>query len=313
MNLWIEAARPQTLIASISPVLLGTIIGLDAHQLPYYLNQYTSFPRQGFHPLIFLSSLLFALCIQIGTNFANDYIDFMKGADTLDRKGPRRLVQSGLISINKMRKATIGVFVVAGIIGAYLTIVGGWQVGILALCAIIFGYIYTGGPFPLGYLGLGDLFVLIFFGPVAVASVSFLQTGLISKVAIFAGFGPGLISTALIAMNNVRDISGDTHVNKKTLPVRFGKKFGIWEIIICLIGSCLVPIFLGVFLKNYFFSLISITNFIFVFPIIRSILKEDKLSPLFPRIGKMFIFYTLLFTLSWGSSWYLQVLVCASL
>lgn len=194
MKLWIEATRPKTLIASISPVLIGTVIAKDL---------------RAWDLTIFLATIIFALCIQIGTNFANDYIDFLKGADTNKRKGPRRLVQSGLVSVKKMRLVTLSIFLVAGIIGLYLMKIGGWQIGALAFAAILFGYLYTGGPFPLGYLGLGDLFVLIFFGPVAVAGTTYLQTGTLSSLAIIAGCAPGLFSTAMLALNNIRDIEED--------------------------------------------------------------------------------------------------------
>nr|WP_316358142.1 UbiA family prenyltransferase [Candidatus Neptunochlamydia sp. REUL1] len=147
MKMWIEGARPKTLIASLSPVLIGSVI---------------AFKSGGLHWGIFLACVVFSLAVQIGTNFANDYIDFLKGADTKERKGPRRLVQAGLVSPEKMRTVTFAVFGVAGFVGLYLMWIGGWQIGVLSLMAILLGYLYTGGPYPLGYLGLGDLFVLVF-------------------------------------------------------------------------------------------------------------------------------------------------------
>lgn len=287
MRVWIEGARPKTLIASVSPVLLGTVVALDTGV---------------FHAMIFVACLLFALCVQIGTNFANDYIDFVKGADTEERKGPRRLVQSGLVSVKTMRRVTMGIFTLAGLIGVYLMLVGGWQIGALALLAILLGYMYTGGPFPLGYLGLGDLFVLIFFGPVAVASVTYLQTGVVSPVAILLGFAPGLLSTAMIALNNLRDREQDANANKRTLPVRFGEQFGKWEITLCITLPCLIPLYLIKMTHAHLLSMISMLCLLPAFPLIRALFQGKPLPPLFPKVGKLLTLYTFLFIIGWALS-----------
>ncbi|MCB1107968.1 MAG: 1,4-dihydroxy-2-naphthoate polyprenyltransferase [Chlamydiia bacterium] len=283
MKLWIEGARPKTLIASLSPVLIGSVI---------------AFRMGPFHWGIFFACALFALAVQIGTNFANDYIDFLKGADTKERKGPRRLVQAGLVTPQKMRLVTFAIFGVAALLGFYLMALGGWQIGVLALLAILFGYLYTGGPYPLGYLGLGDLFVLIFFGPVAAAGVTYLQTGLVSPVAILAGFPPGLLSTAILTMNNLRDQKQDQKVGKKTLPVRFGTTFGKLEFASCILGAAIIPL-----LQKVYFPTIG-TLFLGI-PLIRLVLKAKKseeLAPLFPKVGQLQILYTLIFCLSWGNT-----------
>lgn len=277
MNKWIEGARPKTLIASLSPVFIGTVIADKVHWG------------------VFFACAFFALAVQIGTNFANDYIDFLKGADTHERKGPRRLVQAGLVTPEKMRKVTFGVFAVAALIGLYLMSVGGWKIGLLALLAILLGYLYTGGPYPLGYLGLGDLFVLIFFGPIAVAGVTYLQTGVVSPAATLAGFPPGLLSTAILAMNNLRDRDQDKKVGKKTLPVRFGLHFGKWEFALCLIGAALIPLFQRGYLP-------SVATLAMGAPLIGTVFKAKKgefLAPLFPKVGQIQIVYTLLFCIGW--------------
>ena len=280
MKKWIEGARPKTLIASLSPVSIGSVI---AWKLGH------------FNWSLFAACILFALAVQIGTNFANDYIDFLKGADTKERKGPRRLVQAGLVSPGKMRRVTFGVFGVAALVGIYLMAVGGWQIGVLALMAILFGYLYTGGPYPLGYLGLGDLFVLVFFGPVAVAGVTYLHTGVVSPVAILAGFPPGLLSTAILAMNNLRDQTQDRKGGKKTLPVRFGIRFGKWEFALCLIGAALIPLFQ----KGY---LTSIATLAIGAPLIGTVFQSNSaetLAPLFPKVGRLQTIYTLFFCVGW--------------
>lgn len=281
MNPWIEATRPKTLIAALSPVGIGTLLAIDA----------------GYWSLsICITTLLFALCIQIGTNFANDYIDFLKGTDTPQRKGPRRLVQSGCISVKKMRQITAITFTIAACLGIYLTSIGGWTIGLLSLAAIACGYLYTGGPFPLGYVGLGDLFVLIFFGPVAVAGTTYLQTGVISPLALTVGWAPGLFSTAMIAMNNMRDVEEDRKTNKKTLAVRFGIPYVKGETALCLILPSLIALYTGV-TTSHPWTAIAAVSLVFTLPLALKIIRSPStsLSPFFPKIGQVFILYTLLF------------------
>lgn len=287
MNIWIEGARPKTLIASLSPVLIGGVIAFDQESFPI---------------AVLIACIIFALAVQIGTNFANDYIDFLKGTDTPERKGPRRLVQAGLVSPEKMRKVTFGVFGIAGIAGIYLMLIGGWQIGLLALLAILFGYLYTGGPYPLGYLGLGDLFVLIFFGPVATCGVFYLLTGKISSIAILAGFPPGLLSTAILVMNNLRDYESDKQANKKSLPVRFGMSFGRWEFALCIILGILTPIILFGITGKHPWSLTSVATLGLGIPLVRNVFNSTapkNLAPLFPKVGKLLTLYTFLFILGW--------------
>jgi 1,4-dihydroxy-2-naphthoate octaprenyltransferase len=219
IKLLLEGSRPKTLIASLSPVLIGTSIA------------------SRFHLLTFICTAFFALSIQIGTNFANDYFDFLKGVDTKNRKGPRRLTQSGLIPLKTMKWITFGIFCFALLCSLYLIYIGGATIAILALCAVAFGYLYTGGPYPLGYLGLGDLFVFVFFGPVATAGTTYLQTLTISHEAIVAGIAPGLLSVSILTINNLRDVDEDRLASTKTLPVRFGKAFGKGEYVFCIITA----------------------------------------------------------------------------
>lgn len=287
MNKWIEGARPKTLIASVSPVFIGGVIALEEGL---------------FSLLVFVACLLFALCVQIGTNFANDYIDFLKGTDTTERIGPRRLVQGGLVSPETMRKVTLGIFGIAAVIGIYLMMIGGWQIGILALAAILFGYLYTGGPYPLGYIGLGDLFVLIFFGPVATGGVYYLLAGKISSVAILAGFPPGLLSTAILVMNNLRDYETDKRAGKKSLPVRFGMNFGKWEFAFSILIGILIPIVLFATTRKHPWSLCSCFSFGLGLPLIKTVFHNPSskaLAPLFPKVGKLLTVYTLLFVVGW--------------
>ena len=171
---WINAARPRTLPAAIAPVLLASALAW----------------RDGLlKPAAALGCLVFAVLIQIGTNFANDYYDFMRGADTAERVGPQRAVASGLIAPATMKHAMIGVFTAAFLAGLMLLGYGGWPLLVIGVASIVCGIVYTGGPYPLGYNGLGDLFVFIFFGLVAVGATYFVQTGLVTGEALVIGVG----------------------------------------------------------------------------------------------------------------------------
>lgn len=284
MKVWIEGARPKTLIASLSPVLMGGVIARDMGAL---------------RPFVFLLTILFALAIQIGTNFANDYFDFCKGADTEKRKGPRRLTQSGLVSPETMKKATLLVFAFAGMCALYLIAQGGFLIALLAALAIALGYLYTAGPYPLAYIGIADLFVLVFFGPVAVAGTVYLQTGEISSIALLAGLAPGLISTAILTSNNLRDVEEDQAAGKRTLPVRFGLKFGRYEYTFCLIAATLIPLLLVKLTQSHLPLLLTSSTLLLAVPLIRSALNGNRFEPLLPQTGKWMMLYTLLFLVGW--------------
>ena len=229
MNVWIQALRPKTLMASFAPILIGAALAHADGQ---------------FHLLAVCAALLGALAIQAGTNLTNDYMDFIKGADTADRLGPIRVTQAGLINPKRVRSAAgIDFFIAIGI-GAYLVWRGGTTIVIIGLISVLCGVLYTAGPYPLAYLGLGDLFVLIFFGPVAVAGTYYVQTLRFSTTAIWAGLAPGLLSVAILSVNNLRDVVGDARVGKKTLAVRFGPTFARIEYGLCIAGATLIPLIL---------------------------------------------------------------------
>ena len=208
--LWAEAARPRTLPAAVAPVMVASALALK--------DGVFSGTAAGF-------CLGFAVLIQIGTNFANDYYDFIKGADNLDRVGPRRAVAAGLIAPEIMKRAMILVFGVAFITGLGLLPFGGWPMLVIGVASIFCGFIYTGGPYPLAYHGWGDLFVFVFFGLVAVCATYFVQAGTITANAWRLGAGVGVLSTNILVVNNYRDIETDRAANKRTLAVRFGRTF----------------------------------------------------------------------------------------
>ncbi len=178
-----------------------------------------------FDPGAAVLCLLFALLIQIGTNFANDYYDFIKGADTPSRVGPRRAVASGLVAPTAMRRAMSGAFVAAFCLGLLLIHWGGPWLLLIGVASILCGYAYTGGPYPLGYHGWGDVFVFVFFGLVAVGATYFVQAGDLPGNVLLFGVAVGLLATNILVVNNYRDIATDANAGKRTLVVRFGRIF----------------------------------------------------------------------------------------
>ena len=213
-------------------------------------------------------TLLVALGIQITANLANDYFDYEKGADTIHRKGPIRVTQAGLISPEKIKKAVLVTVLLTSLLSSFLILRGGTLVAVLSSISILLALGYTTGPFPLAYLGLGDLFVLFFFGPIATCGTYFLQTGALSFNALAAGLGCGLLSTAILTVNNVRDIEEDRKAHKKTLSVRFGKKFGQWEYTLAILFAPLPACLFGHFLPLLMLPL--------AIPLIRTIWKDES-------------------------------------
>jgi 1,4-dihydroxy-2-naphthoate octaprenyltransferase len=191
-----------------------------------------------------LAALLGAVAIQIGTNFCNDYFDFLQGADTSQRKGPTRAVQAGLIAPQSMLAATFAAFAFAAASCVYLVARAGWPLAAIGVLSIACGIWYTASRFSLAYLGLGDLFVMTFFGPVAVAGTHYVQALRLSHSALVAGVAPGMISVGILVINNLRDIHEDALANKRTLAVRWGATFARWEYTLCMLAAGVVPVIL---------------------------------------------------------------------
>jgi len=181
------------------------------------------------------------MCIQIGTNFANDFHDFQRGADTHERVGPRRVTQSGLVAPRTVRAAALGTFGVALVIGIYLAVVGGWPILITGLASIAAGWAYTGGPWPFGYHGLGDLFVFVFFGLVATAGTTYVQLHAVPPAAWIAAVPVGALATAILVVNNLRDIATDARAGKRTLAVRLGADATRVEYVVLLVLGFAAP------------------------------------------------------------------------
>lgn len=214
LSSWFLAIRPKTLPAAVCPVLVGSALAAQA---------------DSFRTIPALLCLLFALLIQIGTNFANDYYDFLKGADTEERQGPKRMTASGRISPKSMQRMTAAIFVLAFFVGLGLVPYAGWWLLGVGILSILLGYGYTAGPFPLAYLGLGEIFVMIFFGWVAVGCTYLVQAGTFTAAALLAGTAVGAMSTNLLVVNNHRDVETDIKANKRTLAVRFSRNFSALE------------------------------------------------------------------------------------
>lgn len=220
------AARPRTLPAAAAPVIVGSAVAW--HEGMFQLG-----PA--------LAALAGALLIQIGTNLANDVFDFQKGADTHERLGPVRVTQAGLLTPQQVFTGMWLVFGTAVVIGLYLVWVGGWPIVAIGVLSILAGLAYTGGPFPLGYNGLGDVFVFVFFGLVAVAGTYYVQAGRVSELAWWAAAPMGLLATAIIVVNNLRDVETDRRAGKKTLAVRLGPQAARVEYAVLVAGAYLLP------------------------------------------------------------------------
>jgi len=196
---------------------------LPAAVVPVVVGSAAAVSQGAFRPLAFAAALFSALCIQIGTNFANDLFDFKKGADTAERLGPTRVTQAGLVTPRQVARATVLVFGLAFLSGLYLVAVGGWPILAIGLSGIAAGVLYTGGPWPLGYHGLGDLFTFVFFGVIAVWGTHYVHTGAWDPFAFFLSLPVACLVTAILVVNNLRDIETDRAARKMTLAVRLGK------------------------------------------------------------------------------------------
>jgi 1,4-dihydroxy-2-naphthoate octaprenyltransferase len=228
-QIWWLAIRPRTLPAAAAGVVAGSALALY---------------DRAFHPFPALAALLVALLLQIGSNLANDVFDFERGADSARSAGPLRVTQSGLLTPAQVKTGMLCVFALAGLIGLYLAFQAGWVVLLIGLAAIFSAVAYTGGPFPLGYYGLGDLFVFLFFGLACVAGTYFVQAGQVSPAAWGMSLPIGLIIVGILVVNNLRDLPTDRQAGKHTLAVLLGRRFARGEYLACLLVAFLcLPIF----------------------------------------------------------------------
>lgn len=206
---WVLAARPKTLPAAVAPVLVGTAL---------------AYADGAFAPLPALAALIGSLLIQVGTNLANDYFDYVKGVDVSGRRGPTRVAQTGLIPLDRLRIGTALTFILAAVVGLYLVAVGGWPILVIGVASILSAITYSGGPYPFGYHGLGDLFVFLFFGLAAVGGTYYVQALDFSPQVLLIAVPVGTLTTAILVVNNLRDIETDRQTGKRTLAVLIGER-----------------------------------------------------------------------------------------
>ena len=221
LGAWKLAVRPKTLPAALAPVIVGIALALSD-------KVFTLLPA--------LAAMGGALLLQIGVNLANDYFDFKKGIDSEERLGPIRVTQTGLISPKGVLLGMVVTFGCSLMVGLYLVMVGGWPILVVGLASILSALAYSGGPSPLASLGLGDLFVFIFFGLVAVCGTYYVQTGTLTPMVVWSSLPMGFLITAILVVNNLRDLESDGAVGKKTLAVLIGKRGARLEYLLCLAG-----------------------------------------------------------------------------
>jgi 1,4-dihydroxy-2-naphthoate octaprenyltransferase len=292
---WVMAARPQTFPVAAAPVAVG--VGLALH-------------AGVFAPLPAVAALVGAVLITVGTNLANDYYDAVRGADTADREGFTRVTASGLIEPPAVKRAMWLAFAAAVLVGSYLVLVGGVPILVVGLLSVASGIAYTGGPYPLGYNGLGDPFVFLFFGFVAVAGTVYVQAaslvagvpvapppGTLPLDAVVAGAAPGALATNVLVVNNVRDRAEDAETGKRTLAVRFGLRFARAEYVAMLAVAYLVPVYFAA--TGYgLAALLPLLSFPLAALVARPVLTETAgaaLNPALERTGQLLALHAVLF------------------
>lgn len=285
LRAWILACRPQTLTVGLVPVLVGAAA---AHRV--------ATPRIG----AILAALFGAIWIQIGTNLANDVFDYEKGADNEHRLGPLRVTQAGLLSPSAVRRGMVICFALAVLCGLYLTWVSGPILIAIGVLSIASGIAYTGGPYPLGYNGLGDLFVFLFFGFVAVLGTMFVGAGQISSLAAWAAIPVGALATAVLVVNNVRDHTTDVHAGKRTLVVRFGRRFGVAEYALLLASAYAVPVAMVLLQHGGPLTLLPLLTLPIAVPLVRTVATQHQgpiLNRTLARTAMLLLLHGVLFAI----------------
>ena len=295
--MWLMAARPQTLPAAVAPVAVGT--GLAVHE-------------GVFAPLPALAALLGAVLIQIGTNFGNDYYDAVQGADTPDREGFTRVTAGGFVEPASVKRAMWLTFASAVLIGTYLVAVGGVPILVIGLLSVASGIAYTGGPYPLGYHGLGDLFVFVFFGLVAVTGTYYVQAvtllagpfptgippGTVALEVVVASLPMAAISTNVLVVNNVRDREEDAETGKRTLAVRFGYGFSRAQYVAMLALAYGAPVYMWGAMGAPLTTLLPLATLPYAALVTRTVLTEtagEKLNPALEQTGRLLAAFAVLF------------------
>lgn len=256
------------------------------------------------HALSASLALLGAVLIQVGTNFYNDYADFKKGADTEARLGPTRVTQAGLASPTAVLTATAVAFGLAVLAGGYLMWRGGWPIVAVGVLSILFGILYTAGRYSLAYLGISDIFVLLFFGPVAVGGTYYVQALTLPVDVIVAGLPPGLLAMAILLVNNIRDVETDRNAGKRTLVVRIGRRAGVGLYGATVLAAFLVAPVLLLMDRSHAGVLITLLALPLAFMNIMTLVRSKpeaavELNPLLGRTAQLLLVYSVLFAVGW--------------
>ena len=281
LDAWMMAIRPKTLPAGAVPVVVGIAMALADGV---------------FRPAAALVALLCALGIQVATNFINEIYDFRKGADTAERFGPTRTVAAGLISEKTMTVVSVLLLLVVFLMGLYLVYLAGWPILVVGLLSMFFAWAYTGGPFPIAYSGLGDLFVFVFFGLVAVGGTYYVQAGEVTFPVLTAAIAPGIFSVNILLVNNIRDIDTDRKVGKMTLPARIGGGNARWLYTGLTIVAYFVPIWM--WMTGYsIWTMLSWVSFPLAVAQVTGLFRRDgrELNAILAGTGKVMTLYGILF------------------
>ncbi len=280
---WILASRPKTLLASVVPVMVGTALAINVGK---------------FNLLVSSVALVCSLLIQIGTNFTNDLYDYLKGADTISRKGPQRVLISGLISVKDIKQGIFITFFSAFILGLYLVYIGGMIILVIGILSITAGLAYTAGPYPLAYKGLGDIFVFMFFGLIGTMGTFYLHTNEISLAAFLSSIPVGSLITNILVVNNYRDIETDKIAGKNTLAVKLGKTFTQYQFIFLIVVSFITPLALFLFFDLSIWIFLPYITLPIAYNIIRMLftLNGEQLNKTLELTAKLSALYGILFS-----------------
>ncbi|GJQ33062.1 MAG: 1,4-dihydroxy-2-naphthoate octaprenyltransferase [Ignavibacteriaceae bacterium] len=280
---WIMAARPKTLFAAFAPVIVGASLAVA---------------ENNFDAVSSVVALLCSILIQVATNYTNDLYDHLKGADTKERVGPKRALNEGWVTAQQMKMAIYLTFGIAFLMGLYLVYVGGPFILLIGILSIIAGFMYTGGPFPLAYNGLGDLFVFLFFGFVGTIGTYFINTGQVTSQALLASIPVGALVTNILVVNNYRDFDQDRKAGKRTLAVMFGKNFALGEYLILLGSSFAVPLIMFVYYDLNAWVFLPYLTLPFAYKLIVMLLNRhgSELNPALELTAKLSALYGVLFS-----------------
>ncbi|MEA2536827.1 MAG: 1,4-dihydroxy-2-naphthoate polyprenyltransferase [Chloroflexota bacterium] len=282
---WLVAIRPATLPAAVGPVLVGLAVAVALGV---------------FRPLPAVAALAVAVLLQVAANLANDLFDFRSGADTPERLGPPRAAALGLLTERELGAGIALVLGLAGLVGLYLATVGGPPILVLGLLAVVSAVAYTGGPWPYGYHGLGELFVFGFFGLVAVAGTTYLQTGRLEPLALAAAIPMGALVTAILVVNNLRDIETDRRAGKRTLAVRLGERATVLEYVLLLAVAYATPVVVVGLGWASLLALLPLASVLLAVPLARTVASGGdprRLNPVLRGSARLSLFFAALFAI----------------